>query len=57
MLDDDDILSNASTSNAGIRVLKLWNISMRSLDDVRGAVRDSGDTLARGVRGLTCKFT
>jgi hypothetical protein len=57
VLDDDDILSNASTSTAGIRLLKLWNISMRSLDDVRVTVRESGETLARGVRSLTCKFS
>ena len=37
-------------------MLKLWFLSVRALDDVRAAVRESGETLARGVRSLTSKL-
>mmetsp|Transcript_1676 Transcript_1676/g.3575 ORF Transcript_1676/g.3575 Transcript_1676/m.3575 type:complete len:2295 (-) Transcript_1676:666-7550(-) len=56
VLDDDDILSNSSTQTAGIRLLKLWNIAMRSLDDVRATVRENGEILARGLRSLTVRL-
>lgn len=56
VLDDDDILSNATTKTAGIRLLKLWNIAMRSLDDVRATVRENGEILARGLRSLTVRL-
>ncbi|KAL3932414.1 MAG: hypothetical protein SGBAC_010862, partial [Bacillariaceae sp.] len=56
VLDDDDILSNATTKTAGIRLLKLWNIAMRSLDDVRATVRENGEVLARGLRSLTVRL-
>jgi proteasome component ECM29 len=55
VLDDDD-LYGATTASAGIRLLRLWRTAMRSLDDVRGAVRDSGEKLARAVRGLTVRL-
>ena len=53
MLNDDDM---TNTGSAAVRLLKMWQISMRALDDVRAAVRESGESLARGVRSLTCKF-
>ena len=58
VLDDDEALANTTTSSttAGARLLRLWRVAIRSLDDVRGAVRDSGETLARGVRSLTIRL-
>ena len=53
MLNDEDM---SNTGSAAVRLLKMWQISMRALDDVRAAVRESGESLARGVRSLTCKF-
>jgi proteasome component ECM29 len=55
VLNDDD-LYGVSMPSAGIRLLRLWRTAMRSLDDVRGAVRDSGESLARAVRGLTIRL-
>ena len=53
MLNDEDMSNMVS---AAVRLLKMWQKSMRALDDVRAAVRESGESLARGVRSLTCKF-
>jgi proteasome component ECM29 len=57
VLSDDD-LSDGSTGSesAGVRLLRLWRVAMRSMDDVRGAVRDSGEKLARSVRALTVRL-
>lgn len=52
ILGDDD-LYGATNVSAGIRLLRLWIVATRSLDDVQGAVRDSGENLARAVRALT----
>ena len=55
ILTDDD-LDGGSTVSAGIRLLRLWRMATRALDDVRGAVRDAGENLARGVRALTIRL-
>lgn len=55
ILNDDDLYSSTSIT-AGIRLLRIWKVAMRSLDDVRGAVRDSGESLARAARGLTVRL-
>jgi proteasome component ECM29 len=58
ILDDDEVLGRTATSNtpAGARLLRLWRVAIRALDDVRGAVRESGEVLGRGVRGLTIRL-
>ena len=43
-------------ATASIRLLRLWKITMRSLDDVRTAVRERGDMLGRGMRSLTTRL-
>ena len=53
LTDEDDEREKAS---AGVRLLRLWRVTMRSLDDVRGAVRESGETLARTIRALTVRL-
>ena len=55
VLNDDDInvLSNAS---AGVRLLRLWQVSCRAIDDVREAVRENGERLGRATRALTLRF-
>ena len=58
VLDDDEVVLRTSTAStpAGIRLLRLWRVSMRAIDDVRVAVRESGEALARSVRGLTIRL-
>jgi len=58
ILDDDDIFIKTSTSStsAAVRLLRLWRVAMRSLDDVRLSVRESGETLVRSVRSLTIRL-
>lgn len=57
-LEDDEVIIKTSTSNtsAAVRLLRLWRVAMRSLDDVREAVRESGEVLARSVKGLTIRL-
>jgi proteasome component ECM29 len=55
ILNDDD-LHSPSKVLAGVRLLRLWRVTMRALDDVRTNVRESGSTLARSVRGLTIRL-
>ena len=43
-------------ATASIRLLRLWKITMRALDDVRTAVRERGDSLGRGIRALTIRL-
>ena len=43
-------------ATASIRLLRLWRITMRALDDVRTAVRERGDSLGRGMRALTIRL-
>lgn len=51
----DLVLSKTSSESTlgGIRLLRLWRAATRALDDVRIAVRESGESLARSVRSLT----
>lgn len=57
ILDDDDIYSGkGALSTAGVRLLKLWRVTIRALDDVRIPVRDSGASLARSLKGLTVRL-
>lgn len=55
---EDDFLYDASRTDAGaaVRLLRLWRAVLRSLDDVRDAVRQSGLTLGRAVRALTLRL-
>jgi proteasome component ECM29 len=41
---------------AGVRLIRLWKVTVRAYDDVRGAVRDSAATLGRAVRSLTVRL-
>eukprot|EP00584_Thalassiosira_punctigera_P018638 CAMPEP_0172559748 /NCGR_PEP_ID=MMETSP1067-20121228/85506_1 /TAXON_ID=265564 ORGANISM="Thalassiosira punctigera, Strain Tpunct2005C2" /NCGR_SAMPLE_ID=MMETSP1067 /ASSEMBLY_ACC=CAM_ASM_000444 /LENGTH=976 /DNA_ID=CAMNT_0013349411 /DNA_START=13 /DNA_END=2940 /DNA_ORIENTATION=- len=52
-LDDE---GSGMKPTASIRLLRLWKVTMRSLDDVRTAVREGGETLGRGVRALTIRL-
>jgi proteasome component ECM29 len=58
VLDDDEVMlhTNTASTPAGLRLLRLWRVSMRAIDDVRAAVRESGEALARSVRGLTIRL-
>ena len=58
ILDDDDIFIKASTGStiAAVRLLRLWRVATRALDDVRLSVRESGETLVRSVRSLTIRL-
>lgn len=58
ILDDDDIFIKTSTfsTTAAVRLLRLWRVAMRALDDVRLSVRESGETLVRSVRSLTIRL-
>ncbi|KAL9182267.1 hypothetical protein ACHAXT_012919 [Thalassiosira profunda] len=51
---DDE--GSATTATASIRLLRLWRITMRALDDVRTAVRERGEGLGRGTRALTIRL-
>lgn len=55
ILNDDDLVTTRVVT-AGIRLLRIWNAATRSLDDVHGAVRDIGETLARAARALTIRL-
>jgi len=58
VMDDDDVdrISVGSKSSAGVRLLRLWKVTTRALDDVRLTVRESGEVLARSVRSLTVRL-
>ena len=49
IMDDDVIMECISTASTppGVRLLRLWRTAMRALGNVRSAVRESGETLAR----------
>ena len=55
-VDIDDEGAGMKGVTASIRLLRLWRITMRALDDVRTPVRERGDTLGRGVRALTIRL-
>jgi proteasome component ECM29 len=57
VLSDDDLYDGRlSSAGAGVRLLRLWRVVTRALDDIRGAVRESGETLGRAVRALTIRL-
>lgn len=58
VLGDDDIHAKVPSSRltAGLRLLRLWRVAMRALDDVRGTVRESGESLARTIRALSVRI-
>lgn len=51
----DLVMSKTASESTpgGIRLLRLWRAVIRSLDDVRITVRESGEALGRSVRSLT----
>jgi proteasome component ECM29 len=55
VLDDDDIHISSNVS-AGTRLLRLWRVSSRAIDDIRDAVRESGERLGRATRALTLRL-
>jgi len=55
--DDDAIgVESESLSSASIRLLRLWRVTMRALDDVRLTVRESAETLANSMKSLTIRL-
>ncbi|GMI11930.1 hypothetical protein TrLO_g5744 [Triparma laevis f. longispina] len=52
ILDEDFV----ETKTAAGRLLTLWRVTMRALDDVRGNVRDSGENLGKSLRSLTIRL-
>ncbi len=44
------------SSDAASRLLRLYRVTIRSLDDVRLTVREAGETLSRSVRSLTARL-
>jgi proteasome component ECM29 len=52
----DDVQFADRESSAGVRLLLLWRVTMRALDDVRTNVRESGESLARSVSSLTTRL-
>ena len=51
-VDDDNFTGDCAAS----RLLRLYKITVRSLDDVRLSVRESGEALSRSVRSLTIRL-
>ena len=59
VMDDEDAAahdSDVSTSTAAHRLLRLLRVTTRSLDDVQGIVRESGEILGRSVRALIVRL-
>jgi len=56
VIDDDEIVVEGKSTPAGVRLLQLWRVTTRALDDVRSAVRESGEALARSIRSLTIRL-
>jgi len=54
--EEDDGTLNKGSQNASTRLLRLYKLTVRSLDDVRLTVRESGEALARSVRGLSLRL-
>uniref|UniRef100_A0A7S4MII8 Non-specific serine/threonine protein kinase n=1 Tax=Odontella aurita TaxID=265563 RepID=A0A7S4MII8_9STRA len=52
VMDENDV----TIDSGGVRLLRLWRVTNRALDDVRLAVRESGQVLARSVRSLTIRL-
>ena len=58
VLFDDEVFIKSSTeaTTGGVRLLRIWRVAMRALDDVRENVREAGESLGRGVRSLTLRL-
>ena len=56
ILSDDDIHDDRLTKYAGVRLLRLWRVVVRAIDDVRDAVRSNGERLGRSLRSLTIRL-
>lgn len=59
VMNDEDATArdtDLSHSTAAHRLLRLLRVTTRSLDDVQGLVRESGETLGRSVRALTIRL-
>jgi proteasome component ECM29 len=58
VMDDDDVMSGKKgvDVSGAVRLLRLWGVATRALDDVRSTVRESGEALARSVRSLTIRL-
>lgn len=56
VLSDDDTNDDRHTDYAGVRILRLWRVVVRSLDDVRDTVRTNGERLGRALRALTIRL-
>ena len=56
VLSDDDIYDDRHTKLSGVRLLRLWRVVVRALDDVRDTVRSNGERLGRALRGLTIRL-
>lgn len=52
VLDEDFVETDAAAG----RLLTLWRVTMRALDDVRGSVRESAEALGRALRSLTVRL-
>lgn len=51
-----DDYKDCQNQNAASRLLRLHNVAVRALDDVRLTVRESGELLSRSVRSLTVRL-
>jgi len=58
LLEDDEIIikTSSSATKAAVRLLRLWRVAVRAIDDIRLPVRESGGALARSVRSLTVRL-
>lgn len=58
VLNEDDFQESSTNKKSGgaWRILRLWRIATRGLDDVHGSVQQNGETLARSVRALTIRL-
>jgi proteasome component ECM29 len=54
----DEYLYDDSSADVGaaVRLLRIWRTVIRALDDVRGTVRQNGESLGRAVRALTLRL-
>ena len=51
-----DCNDTSSEPGCASRLLRLYRVTIRSLDDVRLTVREAGETLSRSVRSLTARL-
>ncbi len=52
----DDYNDTTPQPGCASRLLRLYRVTMRSLDDVRLTVREAGDSLSRSLRSLTSRL-